>query len=179
MILIMQMNKAVVICKDLALHTSFVMKWAAKMTHHASYKYNINTTMHAEIELFRDKLKLGSDLIPCTPFAMMIGDSSLEGAGGFSIKLGFWWHIQFSIEIIQRTLLFRDSPLVLINVLKYVMVIINYIAALHILRTTNVTDDPHLVLLNITDNSSALCGRSTHARDPESVVCLVTSFALF
>ncbi len=57
---------------------------------------------------------------------------------------------------VQRTLLFRDSPLVLINVLEYITVIINYIVALHVLRTTNITDDPHPVLLNIADNSSAL-----------------------
>ena len=165
MISIMQSNKAVTTCKDLARHTSFAMKRAAKMTHHASYEYNINTTMRAEIEFFRDKLKPDSGidwetpiahLIPRTPFATMIRDSSLEGACGFSIKLGFWWHIQFPNEIVQRTLLFRDSPLVSINVLEYVTVIINYIAALHVLQTTKVTDDPYPVLLNITDNSSAL-----------------------
>ena len=70
-----------------------------KMTHHASYEYNINSTMHAEIEFFQDKLKPHpgiawetplAHLIPKTPFAMMIGNSSLEGAGGFSIGLGFW-----------------------------------------------------------------------------------------
>jgi hypothetical protein len=31
-------------CKDLARHTSFAMKHAAKLTHHASYQYNINKT---------------------------------------------------------------------------------------------------------------------------------------
>ena len=165
MIAVMKSNKAITICKDLARHTSFAMKRAAKMIHHAYNEYNINTTMRAEIEFFRDKLKPDSGidwetpiahLIPRAPFATTIGDSSLEGAGGFSIKLGFWWHIQFPLEIVQRTLLFRDSPLVSINVLEYVTVIINYIAALHVLRTTNVTDDPYPVLLNITDNSSAL-----------------------
>ncbi len=80
----------------------------------------------------------------------------MEGAGGFSIKLGFWWHIEFPAEIVQRTLLFRDVPLVSINILEYITVIINYISALHILRTTNVTEDPYPVLLNITDNLSAL-----------------------
>ncbi len=98
MILIMQTNKSVVICKDLARHTSLAMKWVAKMTHHASYEYNISTTMRAEIEFFCKKLKLDSGikwetpiahLIPRTPFTTTIGDSSLEGAGGFSIKLGF------------------------------------------------------------------------------------------
>ncbi len=102
MISIMQTNKSIVICKDLARLTSFAMKQAAKMTHHASYEYNISTTMRAEIEFFHDKLKPDSGiewetpiahLIPRTPFVTTIGDSSLEGAGGFSIILGFWWHI--------------------------------------------------------------------------------------
>jgi hypothetical protein len=98
-------------CKDLARHTSFTMKRAAKLTHHASYQYNINRIMCYEIEFFRNKLKPDSGiewetpiahLIPQTPFAMTIGDSSLEGAGGFSITLGFWWHIHFPDKVVQR-----------------------------------------------------------------------------
>jgi hypothetical protein len=46
--------------------------------------------------------------------------------------------------------------LVSINVLEFVTVIINYCAALHVVRTSPVTDDPHPVILNITDDSSAL-----------------------
>ena len=68
--------------------------------------------MHVEIEFFCDNLEPESGiewetaiahLIPRTPFATTIGDSSLEGAGGFSIALGFWWHIRFLDKIIQRT----------------------------------------------------------------------------
>jgi hypothetical protein len=79
-------------CKDLARHTSFAMKRAARLTHHLSYQYNINRTMHAEIESFRDNLTPDSGikwetpiahLIPQTPFTTTIGDSSLEGADGF------------------------------------------------------------------------------------------------
>ncbi len=74
------------------------MKHAAKLTHHASYQYNINKTMCYKIEFFQDKLKPDSGikwetpiahLIPQTPFATTIGDSLLEGAVGFSITLGF------------------------------------------------------------------------------------------
>jgi hypothetical protein len=46
--------------------------------------------------------------------------------------------------------------LVLINVLEFMTVIINYCAALHVVRTSPLTEDPHPVILNITDNSSAL-----------------------
>ncbi len=45
--------------------------------------------------------------------------------------------------------------LVLINVLEFVTVIINYCAALHVVWTSPITDNPHPVILNVTDNSSA------------------------
>jgi hypothetical protein len=145
------------------------MKCAAKLTHHASYQYNINRTMHYTIEILCNKLKPDSGikwetpiahLIPRMSFAMTIGDSLLEGAGVFSITLGFWWHIRFPAEVVQHILQFKTSNnngmLVLINVLEFVMVIINYCAALHVVWTSPVTEDPHPVILNVTNNSSAL-----------------------
>ncbi len=174
-------------CKDLARHTSFAMKCAARLTHHSSYQYNINRTMCAEI-FFCNNLKPDSDiewetpishLIPRTPFATMIGDSSLERVGGFLIALGFWWHIRFPDEIIQPTLLFKsdneDGLLISINVLEFVTVIINYCAALHIFRTTNATEDPHPVLLNITDNASALSW-TLHTCKRSRIGCLLARF---
>jgi hypothetical protein len=83
-VLAIQTNAFVTPCKDLARHTSFAMKRAEKLTHHASYQYNINRTMCYKIEFFRDKLKPDSGikwempiahLIPQTPFATTIGDS--------------------------------------------------------------------------------------------------------
>ncbi len=122
-----------------------------------------------KIEFFRDKIKPDSSiewetpiahLIPRMPFVTTIGDSLLEGAGGFFTTLGFWWHICFPDEVVQRTLRFKtnndDGMLVLINVLEFVMVIINYCAALHVVWTSPITDNPHHVILNVTDNSLAL-----------------------
>jgi hypothetical protein len=45
------------------------MKRAAKLTHHASYQYNINKTMHYDINFFRDKLKPDSGIKWETPIA--------------------------------------------------------------------------------------------------------------
>jgi hypothetical protein len=59
-------------CKDLARHTSFTMKHAARLTHHSSYQYNINITMHAEIEFFWDNLKPNSGIEWETPIAHLI-----------------------------------------------------------------------------------------------------------
>ncbi len=43
-VLAIRTNAFVTPCKDLAQHTSFAMKRPAKLTHHASYQYNINRT---------------------------------------------------------------------------------------------------------------------------------------
>jgi hypothetical protein len=128
-----------------------------------------STKPYYEIKFFCNKLKPYSGikwetpiahLIPQMPFVTTIGDSLLEGAGGFSTTLGFWWHICFPDEVVQRTLLFKTNNnggmLVLIKVLEFVMVIINYCAALHVVWTSPVTDDPHPVILNVNNNSSAL-----------------------
>jgi hypothetical protein len=94
------------------------------------------------------------------PFATTIRDSVLEGAGGLSITLGFWWHICFPDKVVQSRLQFKtnnnNGMLILINVLEFVTVIINYCAALHVVWTSPITDDPHPVIFNVTNNSSTL-----------------------
>ncbi len=125
--------------------------------------------MCQEIEFFCKKLLLESNIARETPIAHIIpwmpmltsfGDSCLEGAGGYSISLGFWWHIPFLQAVKQRTFLHKrdkkDGLLILINVLKFGTVIINYCAMLRNVTTTLATNDPYPVLLNVTNNASAL-----------------------
>ncbi len=45
--------------------------------------------------------------------------------------------------------------LVLINVLEFVTVIINYCATLRVFWTSPITDDPHPVILNVTNNCAS------------------------
>jgi hypothetical protein len=105
------------------------------------------------------------------PFATTIGYRLLEGAGGFSITLGFWWHIRFLDEVVQRTLKFKTNNytgmLVLINILEFVTVIINYCTALHVVWKSPTTDNPHPVILNVTDNSSTLSWCSKPLGQPQ------------
>ena len=101
-----------------------------------------------------------SHVIPQLRTATDFRDSCLEGAGSYVTELGFWWHIDVPEEVKQPTLLFKsdnkDRMLISINVLKFVMVIINYCVSLHVITSTNFTDDPHPVLLGVTDNTLAL-----------------------
>jgi hypothetical protein len=74
--------------------------------------------------------------------------------------LGLWWHNPFPEAVKQHTLLHKqdnkDGLLILINVLKFVTVIINYFAALHNVTMTLAANDLYPVLLNVTNNASAL-----------------------
>jgi hypothetical protein len=71
-VLAIRTNAFVTPCKDLAQHTSFAMKCAAKLMHHASYQYNINRTMRYKIKFFRIKLKLHSCIKWETPISHLI-----------------------------------------------------------------------------------------------------------
>jgi hypothetical protein len=53
--------------KDKAKHISFAMKQSAKLVHHAKYRYNINKTMHQEIEFFCKNLQHSSSILWETP----------------------------------------------------------------------------------------------------------------
>ena len=98
-------------------------------------------------------------LITKTPIATAYGDSSLDGAGGFSTELRFWWHIKFPEAVMRLTLRHltdnRDSNLISINVLEFLTVIVDYCAAYTVITTEHFTDDPHPVLLSMADNTSA------------------------
>ena len=121
--------------------------------------------------------------LPChttNSTCIVFGDSCLEGAGGYSIKLGVWGHIDFPEEVKQRTLLFKsdnkDSTLISINVLEFVTVIINYCASLHVIATTDITNDPHPVHLNATDNTSALSWTTGPCQKSKIGRCLARFF---
>lgn len=154
---------------NVAKQINFAMKKAAQMIHQFPYRYHINETLAGELKFMYDALEPDSGIefkspighiIPRTPIGKTFGDSSLKGCGGYSIELGIWWHLEFPETVIHRTLLFRnhneDEMLISINCLEFVTVIINYCAALVTLATYNITDDPHPVILSITDNTSAL-----------------------
>ena len=124
--------------------------------------------MKDELDFFKKILEPSSSvvweapiayLIKKTPFATAFGDACLDAAGGFSVELKFWWHLQFPETVVRRTLKYlkdnRKKDLISINVLEFLTVIIDYCAAHTVITTQNVTDDPHPVLLSMADNTSA------------------------
>ena len=154
---------------ELAKEINFALKRAAKMIHQCKKEFNINASMREEIEWFRQVLDPNNDfkfetpiahLIKKTPLGQMLGDSSLRACGGFGLVLEVWWHLPFPDSIIEQTLLYlknnKDEKFVSINCLEFITVIINYCAALTAMNQKAYTDDPHPVILMVTDNKSAL-----------------------
>ena len=69
----------------------------------------------------------------------------------------------------------KDGLLISIHVLEFVTVIINYCTMLYCVTTTAATNNPFLVLLNVTDNASALIWM-TGACKKSMVGCLIARF---
>ena len=98
-------------------------------------------------------------IIPRTPTASLFRDSSILSCGGYSIELWFWQFIPFADEVVAQTLLHlkKDASqnFVSINVLEYVTTIINCCGALTTYLEDGHREDPHPVVLCVTDNVSA------------------------
>ena len=150
-------------------HIKFAMKKAAKMVNRNHATYLVNRTMRDELNFLSDALKPDSGikfetpiahLIPRTPTASIVGDSSLLACGGYSITLKFWWHFTFPSDVVERTLLHlknnSNESFISINCLEYFTIIVNYCASLVVFASRKINDDPHPVVLCVTDNTSAL-----------------------
>jgi hypothetical protein len=150
-------------------HINYAMKQAAKMVNKHGHQYLMNAMMRDELDFFSHALSPDSGikfetpiahLIPRIPTALIIGDSSLVACGGYSITLGFWWHLLFPEAVVEQTLLhLKDNSnkrFILINCLEYVTIILNYCASLVVFASRKVNEDPHPVVLCITDSTSAL-----------------------
>ena len=102
-------------------------------------------------------------LIPRDPSGTAWSDSSLQAAGGYSIDMKFWWHIEWPEEIRRRTLLHlrnnKDGRLISINVLEYAGIIITFVAATHYFLSNPRDTDSQPVARLVADNSaSESCG---------------------
>jgi hypothetical protein len=130
--------------------------------------YLINETIHEELKFIRQALQEDSKIpfevpiafiIPRTPTASLFGDSSLMSCGGYSSDLQYWWFMPFPDKIVARMLLHfknnNNQNFISINVLEYVTIIIKYCGTLTAYLEGRFTDNPHSVVLCITDNISA------------------------
>ena len=150
-------------------HLNFFLSKAAKKKFKCSRVYPIPATLRRELNLLRAWLADDSGIVWEIPLALIIkrmpsakswGDACLYGGGGFSLKLRFWWHLDWPRKIHRKTKAFladdTNKDFVSINVLEFVTIIINFAAALTAFETDGHPEDPHPVLLNFADNMSSV-----------------------
>ena len=98
-------------------------------------------------------------MIPRAPDFEIWQDACLQGAGGFSLSLRFWWALEWNDAIYKCTLRFlpqRDQYLLSINLLEYAALIIGLAAAILAWEEMPPADQPnHPIALLWTDNTSA------------------------
>ena len=154
------------------LRKKFALSKIAKAIWNSSAKCFITKTLRAELKLLADIMQDENfawetpiaHLIPRTPDFAAWGDSSIEAAGGFSVDLKFYWHIKWPESVTSRTLKYftirskENEKLISINLLEYVVVIINYAIVTHIVKENNLCAHyKYQTLLNWSDNRTAIC----------------------
>ena len=147
---------------------TFNLSQAAKKVHKSRLPIHFNKTLRHELSMITrvlssDNIDLHrpiAHMVHRDPSAIGYSDSCLRAAGGFSIKMKFWWYIEWPECIQKRTLRYiknnKNNMLISINLLEYAALLIEYVAATHYYRNGGTDDsDPYPTVLLYADNTTA------------------------
>ena len=158
---------------DSILRKKFATGVIAKKIWHSKHAHFITKQLASELALLRDIFNNPlwfrlytpiSYLVNRTPGYVARGDACLDGAGGFSLDLQFWWFFEWPETIRNLTLKkfttsvrIEQDKFISINLLEYLTIIISYAGAIQSLRDTKQEGSQQYPLLSIaSDNTSAV-----------------------
>ena len=166
-------SKLLGITFDELLRKNFALSHILRNIWNKSTKFYISKSLRQELKLLififknRKKYPIGAPIahiVPRDPDFQARGDACLEGAGGYSFDLKFWWFVKWPHKIKNKTLPFfvkkyknLKGHIISINLLEYATIIISYAAA-HMLFNNNpsLALQPYPLIQIKTDNKSAL-----------------------
>lgn len=141
-------------------------------------KHNVTRGMKQDLHLLREYLSKDfqywevpiSHLVPRIPDFQSHGDACLNSGGGWSSSLKFWWYYAWPKEVREKTLKYWKRDFIIegervsINLLEFLVIIINYAAASFIVYLLKKGEGPkglklqnqYPILTNWADNTSAV-----------------------
>jgi len=153
--------------KDYAISKLLQAAWSSKKRFHITKPLRLELRLLHSLFASRSKYPFTipmAHLVPRTPEFVAKGDACLDGAGGFSEDLHFWWFVDWHPQVHARTLRFfkarfygLNHQLLSINLLEYCAIIISFAAAIQALRTFPMPlRQPHPVINILSDNTTAI-----------------------
>ena len=154
------------------LKSSFANSKISKKIWELKTKFFITTSLKCELQLLHGIFSMHthqlrspiSHLIPRIPEFTAFGDACLEGAGGYSAELQFWFYIEWPEDIKKRTLKHFKRTIKIdhekftsINLLEYVTILVLYAAATQAVQDNKrLSKNEYPTIKIMSDNTSAL-----------------------
>ena len=140
--------------------------WHSKTQHYITKQLGIELTNLRKL-FFNENYTFStpiSYLIERTPDFFAQGDACLDGAGGFSLDLQFWWFFPWPQSVLKLTFKYFPTSIrvdknkfISINLLEYLTIILCYAGAIQALRDSTNKVLPQYPLLGLdSDNTSAV-----------------------
>ena len=155
------------------LRKNYALSHVLRSIWNKSTRFFISKPLREELKLltfiFKNKTKFSigapiAHIVPRDPDFNARGDACLEGAGGYSFDLKFWWFVKWPQNVVNKTLIHFNKKyknlkghIVSINLLEYATILISYAASITIVNDFPALSSHPFPLINIqTDNKSAL-----------------------
>jgi len=152
---------------------NFAISQLLRQTWHSRTKYRVSPSLRKELKFLQFLFKHHKRFKFSSPIAHIIprdfdyfakGDACLDGAGGFSHSLKFWWYVKWPISISTKTIknyvkAYKtiSGDFVSINLLEYVTILISYAACVTKLKLIqHHLPHPNPTLLIESDNTTAV-----------------------
>jgi len=178
--------------KDFAISKLMQKIWNSKK------RFHITNALRKELKLLHhifsnlDTFPLVTPIahiIDRTPDFMAKGDACLDGAGGFSKNLTFWWFLEWPPKVKERTIKHFikyyhgvQGNMLSINLLEYVAIIISLAAAATRLSQGLHLSHPHPLLSIFSDNTTAISWTkraATSTAEGKALARVLTSILIY